>query len=49
MAQASEVRVPTSEQTRERLFEAKQHGETYNDVLQRLLNRYEENKDENGR
>jgi predicted CopG family antitoxin len=42
MARASEVRVPCAEETRERLWAAKQGREPYDDVLRRLLDRYEE-------
>lgn len=39
MSQAAETRVPCSEKTRDRLRAVKVGGETYDDVMNRLLER----------
>lgn len=48
MTNASETRVPCSRETRERLWNAKQGGETFDALFRKMLEQYDPGTAENG-
>lgn len=44
MSKACATRLPCSIETRDRIKEAKRHGETYDSVLQKMVEQYDPKK-----